>query len=346
MPEQTPAIDNMENDSPSLSICIATRNRSQYIGETLDRILEQCNPDIEIVVVDGASTDDTGIVVSQRAAMHAALRYLPQSENSGVDGDFDKAVQLARGEYCWLMSDDDLMVPGAVAKVIRICKAKPDAIIVGAEVRTADMSETLIPSRLAFSDERHYTEKESNRLLVECGQHLTFIGALVVRRALWISRERAAYYGSEFVHVGVLFQAPLSRGAVALGEPLVRIRYGMGNWTSRSFQVWMYKWPALIWSFDWLSVSSRAAITAREPWRSAAVLLLFRAKGWYSRKEFFQFVWPQAKPRWHALVPAMVALVPGRLLNIVALALARSKRGSYRGGIYDLERSPYFMGKR
>ena len=336
----------MGNECPSLSICIATRNRSQYIGETLDRILEQCGPDIEIVVVDGASTDDTDTIVSQRAAEHPGLRYLPQTENSGVDGDFDKAVQFSLGEYCWLMSDDDLMVPGAIARVLEICNDQPDAIIVDAEVRTADMTETLISSRLGFTGERHYTEKDADRLLAECGQHLTFIGALVVRRELWVSRERTPYYGSEFVHVGVLFQAPLSRGAVALGEPLLRIRYGVGNWTSRSFQVWMFKWPALIWSFDWLSVSSRAAITRREPWRSPALLLLYRAKGWYSWKEFIQLIWPQAKPRWHALVPAMVALVPGRLVNMLALALARLNLGGHPGGVYDLKRSPYFMGRR
>jgi abequosyltransferase len=336
----------MPADRISLSICIATRNRGQYIGETLGAILGQCGPDVEIVVVDGASTDNTGAVVSALAAAHACLRYFPQTANSGVDGDFDKAVELARGSYCWLMPDDDLIVPGAIARVIEICNRGPDAVIVDAEVRTADLTERLTSGRLGFTGERHYTDADANRLLAECGQHLTFVGAAVVRRELWLSRQRTPYYGSEFLHVGVLFQAPLPGGVIALGEPLVLIRYGVGNWTSRSSQVWMFKWPALVWSFGWLSVASRAAITRREPWRNVSVLLLYRAKGWYSWQDFIQLVWPQAKSRWHVLMPAVVALIPGQLLNMAALAWLRLRSQDHRGGVYDLKRSPYFVGRR
>jgi len=330
----------------SLSICIATRNRGQYIGETLDNILEQCGPNVEVVVVDGASTDSTASVVSARALVHSSLRYLPQAVNSGVDGDFDKAVELARGDYCWLMSDDDLMGAGAIARVLEICSRMPDALIIDAEVRTADLAERLIASRLGFTGERHYPGKDADRFVAECGRHLTFIGAVVIRRELWLGRQRVPYFGTEFIHVGVLFQAPLAGGVIALGEPLVKIRYGVGNWTSRSFQVWMFKWPALIWSFEWLSTASRAAITPREPWRSFPTLLLYRAKGWYSWQEFIQFIRPQAKSYWNALTPAIAALVPGRLLNFAFLAVARLHGQSHRGGVYDLERSPHFMGKR
>lgn len=336
----------MSSKGISLSICIATRNRGQYIGETLVSILGQCGPEVEVIVVDGASTDNTGAVVSALAAVHPSLQYSPQTVNSGIDGDFDKAVELARGDYCWLMPDDDLMVPGAISRVIEICTRNPDAVIVDAEVRTADLAERLFPKRLSFTGERQYAEKDANRLLIECGQHLSFIGSVVMRRELWIIRQRKPYYGSEFIHVGVLFQAPLQGSVIALGEPLIVIRYGVGNWTSRSFQVWMFKWPALIWSFGWLSVASRAAITRREPWRSVALLLLYRAKGWYSWKEFIELIWPQARSRWHALMPAIVALMPGRLLNMAALALARTRNQDHRGGVYDLKRSSYFIGKR
>ena len=47
-----------------LSICIPTYNRAAYIGETLASIISQSNDDIEIVIVDGASTDNTADVVT------------------------------------------------------------------------------------------------------------------------------------------------------------------------------------------------------------------------------------------------------------------------------------------
>ena len=49
--------------SPLLSICIATHNRADYIGETLDSIIPQLTDEVEIVVVDGASTDATRTVM-------------------------------------------------------------------------------------------------------------------------------------------------------------------------------------------------------------------------------------------------------------------------------------------
>lgn len=330
---------------PLLSVCIATRNRSAYIGQTLDNILEQCGKEVEVVVVDGASTDDTSAVVGERTAVSTNLKYYPQTTNSGIDGDFDKAVGLARGRYCWLMSDDDLLAPGAVARVLTACREVPDAVIVDAEVRSADLAEILVPHRLGFRGERHYGMAKSDRLFVDCAQHLNYIGGLVVRRGLWLSRERKRYYGSEFIHVGVLFQAPLPGGAIAIGESLVQIRYGVGNWTSRSFQVWMFKWPTLIWSFDWLTETTRAAVSKRLPWRSPVVLLLYRAKGWYSWQEFRQLILPQAKPNWHSWLPGMIALLPGQLLNLALLVYAGLLRQQQRGGVYDLKRSRYFIGR-
>ncbi len=47
-----------------LSICIATYNRSNYISETLNSIIPQLNENVELVIVDGASTDNTEMVIN------------------------------------------------------------------------------------------------------------------------------------------------------------------------------------------------------------------------------------------------------------------------------------------
>lgn len=101
---------------PKLSICIATFNRGAFISETLDSILGQIESGIEIVVVDGASPDNTMEVMTAYVQRHQEVKYFREAENSGVDADFDKAVGYARGEYCWLMTDDDLLKPGALAQ--------------------------------------------------------------------------------------------------------------------------------------------------------------------------------------------------------------------------------------
>ena len=192
-----------------LSICIATLNRARFIGETLESIIAQLTEGVEIVVLDGASKDDTQQVVEQYAAACPSLRYIRQDRNNGVDQDFDHAVELAAGEFCWLMTDDDLLNPGAVRSVLDALRPEVSLVVVNSEVYNADFSELIEESRLPFSEDRTYRSDEIDRLLRETGGYLTFIGAVVIRRSVWLERDRRTYYGTLFIHVGVIFQKPL-----------------------------------------------------------------------------------------------------------------------------------------
>jgi len=333
-------------NSLRLSICIATRNRAHLVGEALENIGNQLSGEVEVVVVDGASTDNTAEVVEAKRLRYPQIRYCPQSSNSGIDGDFDKAVEFARGEYCWPMSDDDLLVDGAVKRVLGLLETRPDLLIVDVEVRSDDFTEVLIERRLPFRGVRRYEAGDSEKLFVECAQHLTYIGGAIVRRSVWIARERRSYYGTEFIHAGVIFQAPFSGAAVALGEPLVRLRYGVAGWKARSFKVWMFTWPTLVWSFSHISEAARQRVTSREPWRSLTTLMLLRAKGWYSWNEYRTSIRPKLRTAASGSLLALVALIPGELLNLLALAYWFLFARSHKGGLYDLRHSRYYVWER
>jgi glycosyltransferase involved in cell wall biosynthesis len=296
-----------------LSVCITTRNRRAYIAETLENILGQCPPEVEVVVVDGASTDGTVAVIQEVAARHPQLRLITPETNSGLDADFDKAVQAARGTYCWLFSDDDLLVPGAIARVLEACQDDPTVVIVDASVHDAGFVRTYKARRLPERGPDRYGAEQTPELFGDCGEHLTFIGAVIVRREFWLARERARYYGSEFIHCGVLFQAPIPGLVRVLREPLVKIRYGVGNWTSRAFDVWMYKWPRLVWSFDWIDASIRRRVFALRPWKNPKWLVSYRATGQYGWAQFRDIVAPRADRRSDLLLPLVVAATPGKL---------------------------------
>src|ERR1700681_780958 len=117
-----------------LSICISTRNRCQYIGATLDTIIPQITDDCEIVVLDGASTDNTSQIVSEYAERCRQLRYVRLDENHGIDQDYDLTVGSARGKYCWLTADDDFMKPGAINAVLSALRRGFCLVIVNTEV--------------------------------------------------------------------------------------------------------------------------------------------------------------------------------------------------------------------
>jgi glycosyltransferase involved in cell wall biosynthesis len=273
-----------------LSICIATYNRARYIGETLDSIIPQLTDEIELLVVDGASTDDTESVMNAYSAKCKNLRFVRLPVKGGVDQDYNKAVELARGKMCWLFTDDDLLKPGAVANVIKGIDEGHALIVINAEICTVDLSKTLQSRRLMMEKNTTYTGNDLDLFFTDASVYLTFIGAVIIRRSLWLEREREKYYGTEFIHVGVIFQQPLPGTALIIAEPFIRIRYSNAQWESRRFNIWMFKWPNLLWSFDKISAEAKQKVTPREPWRNLRSLIVQRSDGEYNVSMYHQYL--------------------------------------------------------
>lgn len=327
--------------SIQLSICIATLNRGHLIGFTLESLIAQATDEVEIVVVDGASTDNTQAVIGQYQQVFPRLRYLRLDVKGGVDQDYCRAVELARGEYCWLMSDDDLLKPGALAAVLAATRGQYALIVVNAEVRNADLARLLAPRRLDFKTDRLYQSSEADRqrLLSETGDFLSFIGGVVIKRQVWEAREKERYFGTEFVHVGVVFQSPLPGATLVLAKPWVVIRYGNAQWTTRYFQVWMFKWPEIIWSLPDLPDTIKRRVSPREPWRSAWALFLFRARGVYGLEDYHQWIEPRLSSSWSKLRARAIAQLPGCGVNLLASLYAVARR--YHPLLIDLTDSRF-----
>lgn len=271
---------------PLLSICIATYNRAEYIGETIDSIIPQLDDDVELLVVDGASSDNTEDIVQAFAKKDSHIRYVRLPSKGGVDQDYDKSVELARGEYCWLFTDDDLLKPGAVVAVKSAIKKNYDLVVVNAEVRDCELAVILQSRRIVMQNNKAYAPNSMEQLFVDALDYLSFIGAVVIRRSIWLSRERESYFGTEFIHVGVIFQKSMPESALIIAEPHISIRYGNGQWTPRHFDIWMFKWPKLVWSFDTISNWAKQCIVRKEPWRRLRTLIMQRGRGAYTAQHY------------------------------------------------------------
>jgi len=319
-----------------LSLCIATYNRGALISRTLDALLEQMDASVELIVVDGASSDNTPAILQTYLARYPAVRYFREATNGGVDNDFDKSVMYARGSYCWLMSDDDLLLTGALQRVLDLLSGDPDLVIANAEVRTRDLDRVLKSRILQFEDDRVYEADDQERFFVDNAAYLSFIGCVVIRRDTWLSRDRKSFYGSLFIHVGVIFQPPGLIQIKVIAQPLVAIRYGNAMWTARGFEIWNAKWPSLVWSFDQFSPQARASVWPRFPARSLKNLLWYRALGAYGKAEYGRLIvsgltGPEA---WHA---AWVAKLPATLVNtLVAFYCFIDPRADSALKLYDI----------
>lgn len=323
-----------------LSICIATLNRGAFIAETLDTIVGQLRDDVELVIVDGASKDDTQEVVDRYVSADARVRYVRLPKASGVDQDYDLAVSHARGEYCWLMTDDDLLKPGAVDRVLATLDGNVELVIVNTEVRTIDFGGALRGALVAKQRDTEYAPQDADRLLTDAAHALSFIGCVVILRSFWLVRDRAAYYGSLFVHVGVIFQTRTPRTRV-IADPLIVIRYGNAMWSPRGFEIWMFKWPSLVWSFEGLSDAAKASICAREPWRQPQKLLLYRSIGGYAQGEYERYLAARPMTPSKRLLSRVIARMPPRFANAVSSLYCGLFARHARMNIYDLSRSPH-----
>jgi abequosyltransferase len=300
--------------APRLSICIATYNRADIIGQTLDSIIPQIGEDVEIVVADGASTDATPEVMRHYEERCPSLRYYRLPVKGGVDRDYCHAVSFATGEYCWLMTDDDMLKPGAINTVLFLIEQRYSLIILNAEIWDRTLTKRLKRKQLLLEEDTFYQSSSRELLFIETLSYLSFIGAVVIDRALWNERIKEPYIGTEFIHVGIIFQKDLPHGAFAVAEPCIMIRSGNAQWSRRHFSIWMIKWPDLIWSFPDISDTAKARISPRNPSDDALTLLLERAFGVYSLLEY-SHIKTRLASRWGIMIAKTIALIPGVIVN-------------------------------
>jgi abequosyltransferase len=104
--------------SIKLSLCIPTYNRAKFLKETLDSIIEQASENIEIVVSDNGSTDETEAIIQEYQKQFPRLRYFRFCTNQGAERNFLNVVEIATGEYCWLLGSDDKLEEGAIVEIL------------------------------------------------------------------------------------------------------------------------------------------------------------------------------------------------------------------------------------
>lgn len=318
---------------PKISFCIATRNRANLLGETLNSVISQATKEIEIVVVDGASTDNTKQVIHQFQEKYQRLCYIRKDTNGGVDRDYTTSIEFAKGEYCWFMSDDDVLKEGAIQKVLSHIQKGYDLIIVNAENRIYDLSKVLEERQLIIREDRIYKSADNETLFVDIAKHISYIPSVVIKRAIWNERDKESYYGTEFVHVGVVFQKVFENDVIVIAEPLIIARQGNTSWNNKVFDIWMFKWPNLIWSFSNYSNLAKRKVYPKEPWRKLHLLLVYRGKGFYSIKNYNQL--PASGNGMYKFIAKFIAIVPvwlvKPLLFIYLIIFEHEKRTTLYG---------------
>jgi hypothetical protein len=121
-----------------VSVIITTRNRSKYLKEAIKSVLEVQSQkfDIEIIVVDDGSTDDTAEVVKQYPVVHL------RTNGIGMANARNTGLRAARGDFVTLLDDDDVWLPTNIAPHIELFEQHPEYGAVHAQSQLADYAGT------------------------------------------------------------------------------------------------------------------------------------------------------------------------------------------------------------
>jgi len=228
-------------DSPSLSICIPTYNFGEFIGDALASVRQQLVPGIEVIVLDGASTDDTATVVGRHQRDCPEIRYHRQAAKGGIDSDMDQSVRLARGTYCWLLSADDALAANAVERIYAELRRGCDVYL--CERILCDRSLTPQrrqrwlhgappPSEVRLNDDRALCAYLA--AAVSIGALFSYMSAIVVQRESWLRSEPPPIVlGTNYAHVYRLFAMRKFGGTLGyIPESLVLCRTGNDSFLS------------------------------------------------------------------------------------------------------------------
>lgn len=118
-----------DGDAPSVSIVIPAYNAQSYIGSAIRSAQAQTMSNLEIIVVDDASTDGTAAIVQEFSGADRRVRYARMEKNSGPAASRNCGLRLARGEWIALLDADDRFHPNRLEALLTLARTSGAEIV-------------------------------------------------------------------------------------------------------------------------------------------------------------------------------------------------------------------------
>jgi glycosyltransferase involved in cell wall biosynthesis len=212
--------------APRVSVVVSTHDRASLLVEAVESVLRQSLHDLEILVCDDGSTDETAARVT---ALRGPIRYLRLEHTGSPARARNRGIECARGELLAFLDDDDLWHPEKLARQAAALDAEPAAGVAYTDARLL-FSDGSLSGTLLSAEERRSGPLFS-RLLRNCFLHPSTV--LVRRDAL---ARAGGFDESLFISEDYdlfLRLARVTRG-VCVPEPLVHVRRHPASHSERS----------------------------------------------------------------------------------------------------------------
>lgn len=215
-----------------VSVITPIYNAEKYLKSTLESVFNQTYKNLEIVLVDDCSTDNSKTIIDELMRDHYEIIYFCQPKNMGAGAARNKALELATGQYVAFLDSDDLWLPEKTEKQINLMKEKNSPFSYAA---------------IEMMDENSNTIKEKRNIKESCDYNYLLHNTIIATSSVVIDRNVLGDFRMPLRRGGqdyATWLKLLRNGTVACGinEALVRYRVGSNSLSSNKFksvrQVW------------------------------------------------------------------------------------------------------------
>ncbi len=225
---------------PKVSVMVTTRNRAKMLHGCIQAILNQTYKDIEVVVVDDCSTDNTSEII--KLFTDPRLVYVRRAVHGGSPVAWEEGLRRSRGEFVLHTHDDDILHPTIVEREIAMMEKCPEMTLVGANARIIDEDGHITQEcqdtntqDIIFRQGEYIQAYMKERFHIKCSTHMIRVSAVPPIRAKAECHPWGG--GAPPVHIGPLgdiftvCQCNMYGWVGYIAEPLIDYRVHTGSET-------------------------------------------------------------------------------------------------------------------
>lgn len=211
-----------------LSIVIPTYNRSQELIHSLRLLREQCREhpqEIEIIVCDDASTDETQTRILTLQAEENFFRYIRYPSNIGLEKNLIECTKKAVGEFLWIFGDDDfLAAPNSISNVLEELKLdRYDLLVLNRTRKNISLEKTISKDWMRIKGKENQSYQGLREFFIDWGflSVVGFVSVNVMRRVPFLNAFDDRYFGTMYPQLGMMADAFSDARILLISEPLV-----------------------------------------------------------------------------------------------------------------------------
>lgn len=230
-----------------LTIAIPTYNRAHLLIKTLESVIKQKTDEIEIIVSDNASTDNTQELMIEYENK-GIIKYYRNKHNLGMDRNFLNCICKSHGQYIHLLSDDDMLLDGAIEKILQIIeKQSPDYIHLNSVTYDKKKYNTKFKMASRINIKKDFISECKEEYMKYIGIHITFLSASVIKRDNLKNIQVKKYIGTYFLHAHIILNTLKgnNKKVVITQEPLIASKANNSGGYNL-YQVWVREYKKLL----------------------------------------------------------------------------------------------------